>query len=191
MDLEPTLLQEHSADDAESLTSRLDPDTMANEQTWPTDEEMNGNISGSAVDAGSRIPDAKVGTTPKRVKMVPRGTSAYQAAWIVDDEDGEEDEEFSDTDGEDVSMKNEGDEESTRGQEEEDLVELTADDMEADSRRGKDEFEDLDMEEDEKQYAGSVQPVDYATNLRYPETCRLDERQGTGQGRIYRPAVPR
>lgn len=151
MEVEPTTLHEPTSDDAESLTSKIDADTMANEQTWPTEEEMN-HDGASTSGTTNGLPDAKLGTTPKRVKRVPRGTSSYQAAWIVDDEEGDDDEE--DSDSEDVSMKGDGEAGSEAGamsrvdEEEEDLVELT-EDME--SRKSRAEHEDLDMDEENDQ----------------------------------------
>lgn len=62
------------------------PDLLANEQTWPTEEEMMG------------AQDAETEDLQKRVKRVPKGTSAYQAAWIFDDDDDDE-EEGGDDDG--------------------------------------------------------------------------------------------
>ncbi|KAK1284113.1 hypothetical protein QJS10_CPB21g00790 [Acorus calamus] len=52
------------------------PDPLSGEQTWPTEEEM--------ADADS-INKRKI----LKKKTVPRGTSDYQAAWIVEDSDGE------------------------------------------------------------------------------------------------------
>lgn len=46
---------------------------MDAEQTWPTEEEL----------ALAEKRQAKT-----YVKRVPKGTSAYQAAWIVDDNEG-------------------------------------------------------------------------------------------------------
>ncbi|XP_024882748.1 pre-rRNA-processing protein TSR1 homolog [Temnothorax curvispinosus] len=57
----------------ESLESEYIPDPMDAEQTWPTKEEL-------AEAANNR--------NRKIVKVVPKGTSEYQAAWIPD-EDGE------------------------------------------------------------------------------------------------------
>ena len=59
---------------ADDLTATNAPDMLLNEQTWPTDEEMSSNKGGAI---GSE----------RRFKRVPKGTSAYQAAWIFDDED--------------------------------------------------------------------------------------------------------
>ncbi|KAG9051122.1 hypothetical protein FS837_011968 [Tulasnella sp. UAMH 9824] len=158
MELESTTLHEPNADDAESLTSRLEPDTMANEQTWPTEEEMRGD---DASTSASNLPDAAQGTTPKRVKRVPRGTSAYQATWIVDDDEGDDDDEYSsDEDGEDVSMRDavdegEGSQAETMQQEsdEEDLVDAPTEDVGVGKKRSKVEFEDLSMDVENEQHA--------------------------------------
>ncbi|XP_014206056.1 pre-rRNA-processing protein TSR1 homolog [Copidosoma floridanum] len=54
----------------ESLESENIPDPMDAEQTWPTEEEL----------AEAKAQQKQV------VKLVPKGTSAYQAAWIPDEE---------------------------------------------------------------------------------------------------------
>ncbi|XP_051848111.1 pre-rRNA-processing protein TSR1 homolog isoform X2 [Antechinus flavipes] len=75
----------------ESLQSEVVPDPMEGEQTWPTEEELN--------EAKAFLKEkAKV------VKKVPKGTSSYQAEWIVDEEgssSGEEEEEEEDSEAED------------------------------------------------------------------------------------------
>lgn len=141
MDVEPIVLAEPSTDDADSLVSSNEPDDLANEQTWPTEEEMQG-ANGAGEDGA--IPDAQHGTTPKRVRKVPKGTSEYQAAWIVDDDDDEEGDEgegYDDADGQD---------EEEMIEEEEEMVEMPEEDMETDGRKSV-AFEDLDMEEENKQ----------------------------------------
>ena len=143
MDVEPSLLAEPNMDDADSLVSSNEPDDLANEQTWPTEEEMSGapHLPGS----GDAIPDAKKGTTPKVVRRVPRGTSEYQAAWIVDASD-EEDEEGGAEGGEAVMDEVDA---------EEDMVELAEDDTEmaTDGRKSVafEDFEELDVEEEDRQ----------------------------------------
>lgn len=140
MDVEPAVLAEASADDADSLVSSNEPDDLENEQTWPTEEEMRAASSSSGAD--DAIPDAKKGTTPKRVKKVPKGTSEYQAAWIIDGDDEEEGE------GEN------GEEREVQMEEEEEMVEMPVnddEDMETDGRKSV-AFEDLDMEEEKLQY---------------------------------------
>ena len=53
-----------------SLESEVVPDPMEGEQTWPTEEELE-----------------EAEKKSKLVKRVPKGTSSYQAAWIVDSGD--------------------------------------------------------------------------------------------------------
>lgn len=138
MEVEPEVLCEANADDADSLVSRNDADDMANEQTWPTEEEMKGGLHGSAL--GEDIPDAKKGTTPKVVRRLPKGTSEYQAAWIVDESDEE-----------DVDAADDGSEEMEEAEEEmEDMTMEDGADMETESRRSV-AFEDLDIEEEDRQ----------------------------------------
>ncbi|GLT75573.1 hypothetical protein SLA2020_472880 [Shorea laevis] len=60
------------------------PDPLAGEQTWPTEAEM--------AEADNNLKQKSL-----RKRMLPAGTSEYQAAWIVDDVD----EEDSDTDNDD------------------------------------------------------------------------------------------
>ncbi|XP_032663678.1 pre-rRNA-processing protein TSR1 homolog [Odontomachus brunneus] len=55
----------------ESLESENIPDPMDAEQTWPTEEEL--------AEAAAKI-------KKKIVKIVPKGTSEYQAAWIPDED---------------------------------------------------------------------------------------------------------
>ncbi|KDN40676.1 hypothetical protein RSAG8_08005, partial [Rhizoctonia solani AG-8 WAC10335] len=114
MEVAPTdmaLLAERQPSDADSLTSTNRPDETTNEQTWPTAEEL---ADGEAREAEALVKNEP--TKKSRVKRVPKGTSAYQAAWIVDDADDEDDE---DEDG-DADMEGEG----ADDQEEEDMVEL-------------------------------------------------------------------
>lgn len=141
MDIEPSLIAEPDANEADSLVSSNDPDDMANEQTWPTEEEMNG----ARDDIQNSIPDASKGTTPRIVKRIPKGMSEYQAAWILDETDDEEDAE--DGDGGDRETKEEDEEEQ------EEMVDLVIDedkDMDMESRRDVD-FEELDVEEEQRQ----------------------------------------
>ncbi|KIY70613.1 ribosome biogenesis protein tsr1 [Cylindrobasidium torrendii FP15055 ss-10] len=136
MDVEPTLLAEPDEENADSLVAENEPDDMANEQTWPTEEEM--NAAAHARD-GDGIPDAINGTTPKAIKRRPKGMSEYQAAWIVEDDD--EAAEDGDQEGDDDGME---DEDEPAEVEDEDAA------MEVESRRSVG-FEDLDVEEEAKQ----------------------------------------
>jgi pre-rRNA-processing protein TSR1 len=61
-----------NASTQESLQQFNVPDPTLGEQTWPTEEEL--------------AEAEKLDTEKKKLRrLVPRGTSAYQAAWIVDD----------------------------------------------------------------------------------------------------------
>ena len=144
IEAEPVILAEPDPESADSLISTNDPDDLANEQTWPTEEEMKGVDQGAG---GASLPDAKAGTTPKHIKRIPKGMSEYQAAWIVDsDEDNEGDQE----DGEDdaASMDGEGRGEAEAPEEEEmEMDEL----MELESKKSVVAFQDIDMEEETQQ----------------------------------------
>ncbi|OCH93743.1 ribosome biogenesis protein tsr1 [Obba rivulosa] len=141
MEIEATLLAEPDASSADSLVSSNDPDDMANEQTWPTEEEMRG--AENDADFSEEIPDATNGTTPKAVRKIPKGMSEYQAAWILDESDEEGDEgSAGGEEGSEVSMEDA-----------EEMVEMPVPeehDVETDSRRSV-AFQDLDMEEEGRQ----------------------------------------
>ena len=82
----------------QSLDSENTPDPMEGEQTWPTEEELNATKEEQKV-----------------VKKVPKGTSEYQAVWIVDDnneEDSDEDEDQQTSDSEEDIDQMEAEEES-------------------------------------------------------------------------------
>jgi pre-rRNA-processing protein TSR1 len=142
--VEPTLLSEPDPEEADSLVSSNDPDDMQNEQTWPTEEEMQNDSSRSPAE-GTQLPDAAPGTTPRLVRRVPKGTSEYQAAWIID-EDDEEDEGIGNGD------------EGGQNRNAEELVEVPGrpeDEMEVEAQSGKDvQFQDLDEEEENRQSVG-------------------------------------
>ncbi|XP_015110274.1 pre-rRNA-processing protein TSR1 homolog [Diachasma alloeum] len=91
----------------ESLQSENIPDPMDAEQTWPTEEEL-----------AQALEDQK---KRKIVKLVPKGTSEYQAAWIPD-EDGEPDSDPDSTASDDemsiASVQSEDDEDQPPNDEE-------------------------------------------------------------------------
>ncbi|KAL6298374.1 ribosome biogenesis protein tsr1 [Sparassis latifolia] len=145
MEVEPVLLAEPDVSSADSLVSTNDPDDLANEQTWPTEEEMRGAPAESA--PADSLPDAKSSTTPKTVRRIPKGMSEYQAAWIIDESDEEGDD----------AEEGEGQAEGSTGEvemedvEEEEMVELRDDtEMETEGRRSV-AFQDLDVEEEDRQ----------------------------------------
>jgi len=108
------ILSEPNPSEADDLVSTNVPSDgdMMNEQTWPTEEEIANAPANVHRTFGTEMmpPPALPGTTPKRLKKVPKGTSTYQAAWILDDDD-EDDEDAADRDGDD-GMLEEGDEEN-------------------------------------------------------------------------------
>jgi pre-rRNA-processing protein TSR1 len=141
MEVEEITIAEPDPSSADSLISSNEPDDLANEQTWPTEDEMN-DVADLEQD---EIPDVADSTTPKAVRRIPKGMSEYQAAWIID-EDGDEDANEDAKEGED-DMEIAGMQE-----EEEEMQDMPVEDdheMDLDNRRVT--FEDLDIEEDEKQ----------------------------------------
>jgi pre-rRNA-processing protein TSR1 len=152
MAVEPTVLSEPDPEDADSLVSSNDPDDMQNEQTWPTEEDMQNDSSRKLVE-DTQLPDADPGTTPRTVRRVPKGTSEYQAAWIID-EDDEEDEGRRDGDG---GAQNENTEELVEVPDHPE-VEMEVEDS------GKDvAFQDLEEEEENKQSVGLPFPSSFLT----------------------------
>ncbi|XP_061072091.1 pre-rRNA-processing protein TSR1 homolog [Conger conger] len=75
----------------ESLQIEAEVDPMEGEQTWPTEAELL---------------EAEEARRNKKVMKVPKGTSSYQAAWILDDgeENGESDGESEDDDDEEDNV---------------------------------------------------------------------------------------
>ncbi|KAJ3114173.1 hypothetical protein HDU96_002439 [Phlyctochytrium bullatum] len=124
----------------DSLISELEPDPLNAEQTWPTEEEL--------ADAEQRV--AK--KNGRRTVRVPKGTSEYQAAWIIDDEEeDDEDEDDEEDEDEDDEMRDVDDApmEEVEDFEEEDDEEYE----EIEIGGSKDDFDgEYDMAEDEEQY---------------------------------------
>ncbi|TKC47295.1 hypothetical protein EI555_006482 [Monodon monoceros] len=92
----------------ESLQTEVIPDPMEGEQTWPTEEELS--------EANDLLKE-----TSKVVKKVPKGTSSYQAEWILDEdgESGGEGDEYDDIEREDFMEEESQDEGSEKEEEEE------------------------------------------------------------------------
>ncbi|EJU05912.1 DUF663-domain-containing protein [Dacryopinax primogenitus] len=106
MDQTDEVLAEPSSD-ADSLISRNEPDDLMNEQTWPTEEEMR---AGDEMQADADAAE----NTARKLKKLPKGTSSYQAAWIMDEEDednadeGDEEDEGDDTEEEELDEEDMG-----------------------------------------------------------------------------------
>jgi pre-rRNA-processing protein TSR1 len=121
----PTVLDAAVEDQADTLQSTNLPDADADlgEQTWPTEEELaRGEAASGRGQPGDMLPPALPGTTARRIRKLPKGTSAYQAAWIPEDDEGDDES----TDGEDEEGEDEA--MSMHGQNEQDDWE----DMDAD-----------------------------------------------------------
>ncbi|XP_073902697.1 pre-rRNA-processing protein TSR1 homolog isoform X2 [Castor canadensis] len=100
-------------DRQQSLQTEVIPDPMEGEQTWPTEEEL--NEANDFMKQGSKV-----------VKKVPKGTSSYQAEWILDegDESGGEGGEYDDLEHEDF-MEEESQDENGEEEEEEECETMT------------------------------------------------------------------
>ena len=141
MELEDVTIAEPDPSSADSLVSSNDPDDLANEQTWPTEDEM--NLAGPEQD---EIPEAVKGTTPKSVRKIPKGMSEYQAAWIIDDDEDDGSGDGKDDGEDDTEM-------AGIQEDEEEMQDIPVEDdhqMDLDNRE-RVTFQDLDVEEDEKQ----------------------------------------
>ncbi|XP_018412654.1 PREDICTED: pre-rRNA-processing protein TSR1 homolog isoform X2 [Nanorana parkeri] len=116
----------------ESLQSEVVPDPMEGEQTWPTEEEL-------------KEAEESLKGNVKVQKKVPKGTSNYQAAWFLDDEeiDGEGESEDDDDDDDD-DMEDEQEDEEDSAEEESETVTIP------DSTRDDKYDENLDEAEEEQ-----------------------------------------
>ncbi|KAF6097946.1 TSR1 ribosome maturation factor [Phyllostomus discolor] len=96
---------------ADTILFLLDP--MEGEQTWPTEEEL--SEANDILKENSKV-----------VKKVPKGTSSYQAEWILDEdcESGGEGDEYDDIEHEDF-MEEESQDESSEEEEEEECETMT------------------------------------------------------------------
>ncbi|KAI8326310.1 DUF663-domain-containing protein [Martensiomyces pterosporus] len=104
-DSEPALLDQPDPELQDSLLEANEPDQLQNEQTWPEEEEMDGwkEQMRRMEEEEERI----AAESGERVIRVPKGTSKYQAAWIADSE--EEDEDASDYSDDDDQMMDDSD----------------------------------------------------------------------------------
>ncbi|XP_070558804.1 pre-rRNA-processing protein TSR1 homolog [Ptychodera flava] len=91
----------------ESLQAEVIPDPMEGEQTWPTEEEL---AEAEALQ--------KAATEKKKIlKKVPKGTSEYQAAWIVDEDEREIDDDDDDDNMADHDSTDDSDEDGSDDEE--------------------------------------------------------------------------
>lgn len=124
-------------EDQQLLEFEQTPDPMAGEQTWPTEEEI--------MDAEERVRQIEAEEN-KHMRRVPKGTSNYQAAWIIDEEDTE------DVERAENEMALDNDEVDSDGE----VQEFESVDMEGrvdDSTLSDDDDNDVDNEEEEEHLA--------------------------------------
>jgi len=131
------------------LATENTPDAMEGEQTWPTDEELQ---------------QAEEQQVVKKTRKVPKGTSDYQAAWIVENEDEAE-----------VNNEDEEDEASDEDMNEDDLLPPIeeGDEEESDEEEegeGEEDREDTTMSE-----AGGTEDCD-AKHVNFSEEVNELER---------------
>ncbi|CAG8539077.1 15828_t:CDS:10 [Acaulospora colombiana] len=132
----------------DSLIAENEPNLMENDQTWPTEEEMAGYEH--RIRPVEDVPDALPGTTPSKVvKRVPKGTSTYQAAWIVDSESDSE-YIYSDDEGDVIMSYEEEESRSVVTEEAGESNDVEYEEIEVEERKGKFNT-NLDPEEEERQ----------------------------------------
>ncbi|KAF9339581.1 hypothetical protein BGZ91_005464 [Linnemannia elongata] len=139
----------------DDLAAENEPDLLANEQTWPTEEElMEAEERVKNMDPSQRPEQSFNTVAPKKaIRRVPKGTSNYQAAWIVDS-DHESDEDIEDEDEDEDDHMDDDDLPSARNDEDsgEEYEDLEVDNEEP--AKNEDVYEDeLEDEEEARQYA--------------------------------------
>lgn len=150
------LLEEANPSLQESLKSENEPDPLNGEQTWPYQEEMDGQPVDSANGEKS---DAE------NKKALPKGTSEYQAAWIREHEpiDEESDDEEDDDDDDDID---DGDGDCQDMLEESDEADNAADDAsEMEGMESEDMPENLDAQQYDKK-VGFADEEDYCNRIK-------------------------
>ncbi|KAJ1675895.1 ribosome biogenesis protein tsr1 [Spiromyces aspiralis] len=102
------VLAEPNPAEQDSLAASNEPDVMMNEQTWPEDEELAG---WEAQMKKMEAKEAEAANKTRMLKKVPKGTSAYQANWIVNSEsEGESDMDSDMVSDDDEEAREEGEE---------------------------------------------------------------------------------
>lgn len=129
------LLQQADETKQETLESEAVFDEMNAEQTWPTEQEL---------------AEAEKKTVKKRV---PKGTSDYQAAWILDSEDEEETDDDDDEDEETCSEEEDDNEDNEESENEDEELYSEGDEemetMTVDENNNVTRYDDkLDLEEE-------------------------------------------
>uniref|UniRef100_A0A183FE23 Pre-rRNA-processing protein TSR1 homolog n=1 Tax=Heligmosomoides polygyrus TaxID=6339 RepID=A0A183FE23_HELPZ len=156
----------------EPLQSEIVPDPMDAEQTWPDEFDNAEDTDRSAIAVvlnsapSSYLLLRALVKKEAKVRKVPKGTSSYQAAWIVDDdEDSDEsesndDEEEENCEGMEVEMGAESDEECQNVEEPDDMMSKAGDDEDDEA----DDFEEVEKYRRERENAQFPDEVDTPLN---------------------------
>lgn len=154
MDQDEKIIAEPNPEKQESLENLNIPDVFASEQTWPTEEELK--------EVEERF--------KKKKKRVPKGTSSYQAEWIMDsEEESEDDEEIEEDEMRDFEEseinEHQTKEEDNQENDEEDMVEL--EEFETTSKIEKD-LEIFSEDEKEKRKKESEEDLEWPDEVITP-----------------------
>lgn len=176
VDEETHLLEEADPNLQEDLTSTNEVDPLEGEQTWPTEEELR--------EAEENVP------SKPRIKRVPKGTSDYQAAWILENDDEEsvgDEESESDMDDEEnlapVDIASQDGYECEEGSDEEDSEEYETVTVSNAEGNDYDEKVDYDAEMDDLQKMQSARedkmfPDEVDTPQNIPARIRFQKFRG-------------
>lgn len=147
-------------EDQDQLISENSVDPLANDQTILDDSEV----------AEAQVQYDHIMKAENKKKLVPKGTSSYQAAWIVEsdeEENGEEGDEDDDDEGDDAMEDEEGGEEGEAGgqggdheEEDEEVEEVDLD------NRAVAEDDQFDAQEDQEEYQKFLEEKERAKESR-------------------------
>ncbi|KAI7898168.1 uncharacterized protein BX663DRAFT_525916 [Cokeromyces recurvatus] len=152
-----------NSEEQDDLIAENEPDFMNNEQTWPTEEEL--------AEADARVRRMRGLDGDKEIKKrVPKGTSSYQAAWIVD----EDDEDYSEVEEEDddTMMQEDDDDDDDIVQPADSSFPIEEEEYEEIELESKDTYKDeLDAEEEARQYEEYLKnrQAEYQNHNEFPD----------------------
>ncbi|WFD35934.1 ribosome biogenesis protein tsr1 [Malassezia cuniculi] len=154
-------------DEADELVSENEPDPLANEQTWPTEEEM-ADAPAAQGAVQEELPPAAPGTTPLsiRSRAEENARRKYEAAWIIEEDDEDEDEDEDDDDDDD-------DQDMSDGSDDADSLAAEAEGMEEEADDQEDADADAEYDEGEEQAAIAA----FREQLQREREQRKDEEQ--------------